>query len=494
MANMALELMALALSVGAAGAIVLLLVGTQLLNWYWPILLALCGLGLGLLRARGKVLPSYRLAQIVDSRLSLQDRLSTVYYFRNLAQHQPESLDTIEAQAESRLHEDDAVRAIPLKMPRSAYVSVALLLMCLGMVGLRYGLLHTLDLSKPLARIEFTPFNEPPNVQASTKKSIIQEKLEEQLKQLGLSVDDLNQQDGDAMQPQQENIAAVPSQEGEPGPGEEGQSTGEKGPASEGENGEPGDNGDPAEGKPEGQEGSDSTPGAQSKPQTPPATPKNPGKSGEQNSGLMDKMKDAMANLMNKLKSPPKDQGQQTASNQNMQQQGSQQTPGQKGMQSQNRSQGEGQPNPDQKGEQEGDGEKTPGDQSRAGDKNADRAGSQDPKTGMGKQDGSKEIQDAEQLAAMGKISEIFGKRAQQITGEMSIEVPSGKQQLKTAYTDRQAAHSGTGGEVNRDEIPLAYQPYIQRYFEEVRKLPSKAKIAPPPAAATPQPPATLAR
>jgi hypothetical protein len=492
-ANIALDLSALAIGVGAAGAILLLLVGTQVLEWYWPLVLALAGGAVGLFRARRKVVTEYKLAQIVDSRLNLQDRLSTLYYFRRLAARAPESLSTIEAQTESRLHESDADRAIPLIMPRSAYASMALVAMCLGMVGLRYGLLHTLDLSKPLARIEFTPFNEPPKVQASTKKSIIQENLEEQLKQLGLSVDDLNQGDRDSMQPQQENIAAVPSQEGEPGPGEEGQSTGEKAPAAEGENGEPGEKGDASDGKPQAQDGTDGTPGAQSKPQTPPNSPKGPSKSGEQNSGLMDKMKDAMANLMNKLKSPPRDQGQQTASNQNMQQ-GSQPTPGQKGMQSQNRSQGEGQANPDQKGEQEGDGEKSPGDQSRAGDKNADRADSRDPKTGMGKQDGSKEIRDAEQLAAMGKISEIFGKRAQQITGEMSIEVPSGKQQLKTSYTDRQAAHSGIGGEVNRDEIPLAYQPYIQRYFEEVRKLPAKAKTSPPAAVTSPQSAPPLAR
>ena len=301
-----------------------------MLEWYWPVVLMLVGLAVGLVKARQRVLPEYKLAQIVDSRLSLQDRLSTIYYFRNLASRSTESLPLIEAQVQSRLQPDDAERAIPLQMPRSAYVSMALILMCLGMVGLRYGLLNTLDLSKPLARIEFTPFNEPPNVQAATKKSVIQEKLEEQLKQLGLSVEDLNDGDRDAMQPQQENIAAVPSQEGEPGPGEEGQSTGEKAPAAEGENGEPQDKGEVADGKPEGQEGTDATPGAQSKPQPPPKNQKSAGKSGEQNSGLMDKMKDAMANLMNKLKSPPRDQGQQTASNQNMQQ-GSQPTPGQKG-------------------------------------------------------------------------------------------------------------------------------------------------------------------
>lgn len=490
MANLALEQAALAIGVGAGGAILLLLLGTQLLDWYWPVMLALAGLAIGVYRARRRVLAEYNLAQLIDSRLNLQDRISTIYYFRNLAASAPDSLDTIERQAESRLREGDAVRAVPVVFPRGMYAAAALILMCAGMLGLRYGLLRTMDLSRPLARIDFNPFNETPNVQASTRKSIIQERLEQQLKQLGLSVDDLQQDDRDALQPQQENISAVPSPEGEPVPGEKGQSTGEKAPSADGEKSEDGEKGESSDGDPDSKEGPDGDPGQQSKPETPPTSPKKSNKAGEQNSGLMDKMKDAVANLLNKLKTPSRDQ-QQSASNEKGQE-GSQQQPGQKGAQSPSRSQAEGQPSPDQQGDRDGDGDKVPGNQNRAGDKNAERPGSDESKTGMGKQDGSKEIKEAEQLAAMGKISEIFGKRAQQITGEMTIEVPSGKQQLKTAYTDRQAAHTGAGAEVNRDEIPLAYQSYIQRYFEEVRKLPAKAKT--PASATTPQSPGTLAR
>jgi hypothetical protein len=384
-------------------------------------------------------------------------------------------LAVLEEQLESKVRFDDAVRAMPIVFPRGAYAAAALILMCAGMLGLRYGLLHTLDLSKPLAHIDFNPFNEPPNVQASTKKSVIQERLEEQLKQLGLSVDDLPQSDRDAMQPQQDNVSTVPSPEGEPIPGEKGQATGEKAPPADGDKSDTNDKGESSEGDPDSPQQADSNAGKESNPQSPPNDPKKSNKNGDQNSGLMDKMKDALANLLNKLKTPPRDQ-QQTASNDNTQQ-GSQQQ-GQKGAQSPSRSQAEGQPSPDQ-GDREGDGDKLPGNQNRAGDKNADRPAGDESKTGMGTQDGSKDIKDAEQLAAMGKISEIFGKRAQQISGEMTIEVPSGKQQLKTAYTDKQAAHSGVGSEVNRDEIPLAYQPYIQRYFEEVRKTPAKPKAAP---------------
>ena len=36
------------------------------------------------------------------------------------------------------------------------------------------------------------------------------------------------------------------------------------------------------------------------------------------------------------------------------------------------------------------------------------------------------------------------------------------------------AAHGEAGGEINRDEVPAAFQEYVQQYFEQVRK-PAKA-------------------
>ena len=458
----------------------LLLVGTQVLNWYWPAALTAIGLGAGAVRARRAMISEYRVAQIVDSKLHLEDRLSTVHYFRRREESAPEALETVERQAADRLQSVDVASAIPVCWPRSAWAAVAMLAMCAGMLGLRYGLLHTLDLDRPLAQIEWNPFSGPPEVQASTKKSVIQERFEEQLKQMGLSLDDLPTPESEALRPQSENIQAVPSPEGEleQGEGEKGQSTGEKGTPGESEEGEPGESGEKSAGgdaKEGGEEAGEPSPGQSAKQQQPPPKQPKNGKGSEQNNGLMDKMKDALANLLNKLKSQPGDQqqSQQQASNESPQ--GNQQAQGPKGAQTPGKSQQDGQPSPDQAGDRDGDGEKVPGNQSKSAENNSERPGSQDSKTGMGKQDGNKDIQDAEQLAAMGKISEIFGKRAQQISGEMTVEVPSGKQQLKTAYSQTRAAHTGAGGEVNRDEIPLAYQTYIQRYFEEVRKAPAKS-------------------
>jgi len=51
-----------------------------------------------------------------------------------------------------------------------------------------------------------------------------------------------------------------------------------------------------------------------------------------------------------------------------------------------------------------------------------------------------------------------------------------------TAYSEKAKRHAfRSGREINRDEVPLAYQQYVQQYFAQVRKLPaSKSKAAPP--------------
>jgi hypothetical protein len=79
-------------------------------------------------------------------------------------------------------------------------------------------------------------------------------------------------------------------------------------------------------------------------------------------------------------------------------------------------------------------------------------------------------MREAEQLQAMGKITEILGKRSANVTGEVMMEVASGKQQLRTEWSQQQANHAEAGREIHRDEVPLMYQQFVQQYFEEIRK------------------------
>lgn len=485
--NLAMDQTALAAAMAMGGAVLLLLLGTQILNWYWLVLLFAGGLAVGVWRM-GRLAPStYLLAQRIDRRIGSFDALSTAYYFGQKPGKTPASLlDLQRIKAERVVNETDVKHAVPLYMPRSAYILTGVLTVAASLFAFRYGLMRTLDLSAPIANVHFTnPFSsDVVKKEAAVKKSAVQERFDEQLKQMGLSLEDLNSPTGEQRTATDKPVSALATPDGQiPVPSDEKGQSVDKGKPQDGE--QEGRDGaesstSGASNQPSDQEGGDSNsqqPGAQKgKPQTPPAGSKNP--SGD-NGSLAEKMRDAVANLLSKLKNPGKQsEAQQNASAaQNGAGAKQKQDAGQKGMQGQGKSQGEGQPNPDQQGDQDGEGgDQSQSAQSKAGDKNSDRAGQQDAKSGIGKQDGDKELRDAEQLAAMGKISELLGKRAAQVTGEMTVEVPSGKQQLRTSYTQKKSLHADAGGDVNRDEVPLIYQTYVQRYFEELRKPQGKTK------------------
>ena len=91
------------------------------------------------------------------------------------------------------------------------------------------------------------------------------------------------------------------------------------------------------------------------------------------------------------------------------------------------------------------------------GKSDSDQA-SQQPGSGIGSQDGAKDIKLAEQLAAMGKISEILGKRSANLTGEATVEAQSTTQELHTPYAQRRAEHTEGGAEIGRDEVPVALE------------------------------------
>src|SRR5690606_18063909 len=68
-------------SAGLGGTIVLLILGTQILDWYWITALVLGTFVFGIFRIARRVPSMYTVAQVIDRRLSLNDFLSTAYYF-----------------------------------------------------------------------------------------------------------------------------------------------------------------------------------------------------------------------------------------------------------------------------------------------------------------------------------------------------------------------------------------------------------------------------
>ena len=186
----------------------------------------------------------------------------------------------------------------------------------------------------------------------------------------------------------------------------------------------------------------------------------------------MDKMKDAVSSLMAKMRpgeTPQKTPGNNQPNN-NEKKSGNEtsgskdKSAGQQNASNQNSSQ-------DQNSQGQAQGKTTEKAQAAQG-QNSDQSSEQgsDAHSGVGRQDGGKDVHETDGLKAMGKLAEIIGKRSANLTGEMTVETKSNKQQLKTAYSQRLGQHSDSGGEINRDEVPLDQQQYVREYMEEVRK------------------------
>jgi len=458
-----------------AGFVLLLLLGTQVLDWYWIALLAGGTLLGGTYRVWRRTPSLYKLAQVLDTRLGLHDTLSTAFYYGSQARTRSEQ--TREAQLEQALALApglDLKHALPAPRPRSLYAVGGLSVIALGLFAVRYGVTQSLDLRPSLVRIALDRLlPEEPAANAS-RKTPLKKRLSDQLEKLGIQIGDeagdrLEGGTDGTMTPAEGQQASAESKQGptsqksaiDPNnPEEQGdaQAQSERGAAS----------GDQKSGDEQGKPGDQASGGEQSQQQD----AQNKGnQAGAQNPSMMDRMRDAMASLMNKLRSQQNgSQSQQASSKESQNGQGSK-SQGQKGSPMPGKPQGEGQGQGDPNGEQQGQGDKSQMAQGKAGEKSGQSPPSSDPKSGAGREDGDKSAREAEQLAAMGKISEIIGKRSQNLTGEILVEVQSNKQQqLKTAYSGKQAAHAEAGGEISRDEVPLMYQQYVRQYFAQVRK------------------------
>jgi hypothetical protein len=118
-----------------------------------------------------------------------------------------------------------------------------------------------------------------------------------------------------------------------------------------------------------------------------------------------------------------------------------------------------------------GEGSQKPGNgKSAGGVQTAGTPSEKQPGNGAGRDDGAKDIQTARQLEAMGKLSVLLGKRSENITGEFTAEATPGPQRLTTAYERRGAEHTAVQATAQRDDVSLASQEYVQKYFELVRK------------------------
>jgi hypothetical protein len=406
---------------------------------------------------------------MLDHRLALADTISTAVYF---AQQPPDDnqRDAVrewqQGQAEAMSRTVDPAAAIPYRMPRAAYATAGLLLVASSLFALRYGLSHTLDLRPPLASILHDTLggDEPVREAAARKKNL--PKPPGLQDQLGITLSDQDEK-ATQLDPVKENALDKP----EIPDFDNSKSISIKSGDRKGEEGEPmaGDDEASEDGQAgagdtagEGQPGAGQPKDAKSAANQPPSN---------DNNSLMQKFKEAMQNLLSKVKQQPAGNGQKQSSDmaQNGKQGKQQQGGGKKdGSQGQKQSDGEQADSPD--GEPGSDSQTSQNAQTKGTGQSNEQQANKQPGSGIGRQDGDKDVKLAEQMAAMGKISEIIGKRSATVSGEAMVEVQNTNQQLSTRYEGRRSAHGESGAEINRDEVPVALQGYVAEYFEQVRK------------------------
>ena len=477
--NEAMAQVAFAAAVSAGGLALLLILGTRFFEWWTVILPTVAGVGVGVWQVRKRAPGTYETAVRLDENAGLHDALSTAYHFGETATT-PGSAEFRSfqlAQAESVAGTVNLESAVPFTFPRAVYVMGALCLLATGLTALRFRTGQGLDLQRPLTEVLFED-----QAAKATKKQMALAKppgswtqqAEEMLQKMGLKPSD----DRPVADDPESIDKAIEQAMKKPNGGD--------GKANKGQDGEKA-----APGKdlaPEDSEGSDPIDGAADKngkdPKEGQGASEAKGDQGDKGSttkgegkqdSLLSKLKDAVSSLMSNSPSKP---GVSDEKSSDKKGKSDPQPKDKKGQSSQMGKPEKGDSDVDES-DPDGDsmgGQKGQGKQNSASTQRQAQEGS-----GIGAQDGLKDIKAAEQIKAMGKISEIIGKRSQQVSGETSVEVQSGNQQLHTAYGKTNAAHGQTDGDVTRDEIPVALQSYVQQYFSEVRKAAGSKKGGPQP-------------
>ncbi len=462
---LSIEQLAIAVALIFGGGILMLLLGTQILDWYWLVLLAFVGLGIGAWRVRARVFGRYHVAQLLDRKLGLHDSLSSAWFLRTQPA-EPEAAARFQLEYAERLAATVyPASALPVTRGRLWILAGGLAAVAFGLFAVRYLVTNSLSLERalvPLYHGDVFARREP----APPLKN--------------RSVDDPAGSDQSKKEAWPTGNVPKTERQDQPGSSElkAGIAASEQAPQQsqlKANNGlETGAGDKPA--SPQSQQSQE-----QGTPQgTSPKSPAKDQQASDQQSatGLMDKMKDALSSLMAKMR--PNAGGQKSSQENQRSKDGQQAT---EKASAKNDPNGDSQKNSsdqqasqDQSAEGQPQGqttEKTQSSQGRNSNQPSEKEGT-DSQSGVGRQDGDKETRESEQLKAMGKLAEIIGKRSASVTGDMVVENPSGKQGLKTDYSRRLGQHADLGGEINRDEIPLMYQQYVREYMQQIHNQPKR--------------------
>ncbi len=430
--HLLLQQLTRAIALAFACGIIILLVGTEYLSARWLVLVVAVALGAGVYVALRKRPSTYGIAQRIDAKLKLADTLSTATHFMETPAAADAALrESQRSQAERLAESVDLKQALPLARPRALYPALALALGLAAVLLMRYAVLGSINPRTSLIASAYDNVFGPPQEQPKLQGS----------KDGGEQPGDGRDQDKDASR--NNDFAGDPSANFDPATPETPKDQGKQEEKKEQGN-NPNAKGDnfnkdaPADDKKEGSK--ESAGGKQSD-------------KADQEPSLLNKVKDALNQMMNKMKSSPKD----ADKNQKSDPTESEQQAAQEGQ-----SQEKGDNKQAQDGKQSNN--------AQDGSNTAQMKSSQDTQSGMGSQEGDKTAKQAEALKAMGKISELLGKRAENVKGAVMVEVGSTKQQLKTPLGQSASTHTEAGSEIHRDEVPPIYEQFVEQYFEKIRK------------------------
>jgi len=454
----------MALAVVAAIFSALLLAGVQVLSLGAVLLLTLLGAALLVWRLRSQWISLYETAQAVDRAYGLPDTVSTAWFFSQsgaLSELRQEHLEPlIERQCNEAVYAlaaNSASDAFPLQLSK---VHLAALVVCgvaFSLFGYRYMQSESLDLSDQLATLRI-PFisddgEAPPMMsdderyrpESETKRSPLEdynppydpsrERLDGTYNDMppitGVSVSDpetmqngdSTSSPGDSATDMRSQLAADPRRQQDKG--------NSQGKNREGES-----------------------------------------KQSKDGNSLLDKFQQAMNSMMDKLSNKNNESMEQRGERQ--ERQDSQSGGDQAGDGSDDSSDREGnQRNENPQGSEnskEGLGGQQAQDTGKQDNAGANESPSDAPSS-VGAEDGAKDLAAARQMEAMGQIAEILGQRSEQVKGEMKVEVEAQKEQsLTTALKSVRASHSDTGGEINRDSVPLRLHNYVKEYLKAARE------------------------
>ena len=439
----------LAAGIGMGGLVVLLTAGTRWFPVWLSALVGLAGLLTGVVRWRRRRPSGYSVAQRIDRAWATNDQLATAYYFLDQGERSGWVREQRE-RAERLADRGDTAAAIPYEVPASAWALGAVTLLAVLMLVIRAGSQEAFSLDESLPALVAEALLPPaadPEAQAAKapvpspedEAAVSLESDEEAEKLAAEGVADLDQgAEADGPGDEMAEEFGVPEVEGI--------SFDEAG----------GDEMAPAEAAADGDQGEDLDSLAEAGEEM-----------NQEGDSLLDRLRDAFQNMLSSMNMEPPQLGPSSEQGSGQQAQEGTQAPG------------KGQEVPG--AESSAEGAEASGEQASSkeiGEQFSVEEGAAEGEQQQGERsvatagagEGSKELAEAKREEAMGELTKLFQQRAEEIQGEFTIETGSARQAARTPYSPRESGHRDPGAVLSRDEIPIAYRSYVQRYFQTIRQ------------------------